>query len=365
MEKVLTSRGLSPTIIDEYASGKKNLDNFLKTGDERTTDHRRVSQLVDRTPGSDSTEQSPWMGAEEYDLDSGVLDFPITPEFVTGAEGFSDTVRKGVDSLLAVLKNFLIWLKELVYNKTVRLRHHVENLRTDLKVLGGRYPGTTEYPASIVRLATSVRIPENGIWVVDSLSKVHDLYKQARGGYVALKSKAKQTGVQVDSDNLADLITETANVYANSITKETKGDRKLSAVLPGGKSIFVQFGAAARFRDTKVGVAVIRPPRPGKRTLIADVSVVEAVLVKILDLLKDIEEDHRSQFSASRDFEAQIRSLANSHQYPTPEHQKAARRYWSWLVGFQQNAVSAPLYFVYDALYAAVEFCYANLKVKK
>ncbi len=365
MEKVLTSRGVSPTVMDEYLGDKKNIDNYLKVGDEKKINRKHVGALNDHTLGGDDNGGQFWSGVEEYDIEQGKLYLPEEHELITGTEGFAEVVRKGVESILAVLKNFVIWLKELVFNKTVRLRHHVETLRTDVKVLGSRLPGVGEYPASIVRLATSDRIPENGIWVVDSLSKVHDLYKQTSKGYASLKSAAKQIGVAVTPDTLTASVEQTANTFADAFSKETKGNRRFSAVLPGGKAIFTQFGSATRFRDTKVGVTVVRAPRTGNRTLIADTSVVDAVLGKILDILKDIENDHRSQYSATRDFESQIRALTNTHQYPTVDQQKAGRRYWSWVVGFQQNAVSAPLYYVYDALYAAVEFCYANLKVKK
>ena len=86
-------------------------------------------------------------------------------------------------------------------------------------------------------------------------------------------------------------------------------------------------------------------------------------LVKIADnFIGLIEKDHKSQSSLSRQFERGVLGISNPSLYNEGDSRKGAYRYFNWLVTFQQHAINIPLLYCFDALFAALDFCKANLE---
>lgn len=172
---------LSPTTAQSYESAPDGYDAMLS--DETETALRKEKETrKDDVDGSESLYHS---------LSRLVLPKPSL-ETVEGSEGVLGTIKGGLSRLWKWLKEFLGWLRNMIFGRKARVNRQVEDLAQLIKT--GTLKPKAVYPHSIVPLCPIQRgklgeVPGNLEWLKAEQKRVHDFVNTAK---VIVKTAAKQ-----------------------------------------------------------------------------------------------------------------------------------------------------------------------------
>lgn len=365
MAKNVSSKGVVRTIQDEYEGDKSNFDNYLKEGDKPKTPPKGVATETNNIGVNNDALEGPRMGAEDFDIDKAVFSMPEDLEDIEGSEGFMKKVKAGIERLLRMIKNFGIWLAELIFNKTAKIKNKLYNLKQSIRTQGPNFNMHARYPGSVIRLMTEPKVSSNPLWVNDNLAKIKVFFDDSLSGMNVLKEAAVGITSDFQEDQLLERVKGLAESYAETIKATTKENNAFIGELLGFKNIRVNIPNSPRLSETNVSLRLGNRPPIKLPELIPDITVVNKIIIQLDVMVNNLSKYHQSQSSAAREFEKQVRKLMDGTNYANKTSQANAKRFYTWLITFFHGSVSASLTYVYDALFAAVEFCYANLRSSK
>lgn len=364
MSDLVITQKLTPTIIEEYDQDKKNFKAFLADGDKPKTKPKNVDQQVVKTPVLQPNEDDGYgvKGGLDFDVNTGVGFGSIDPEDITGAEGLVDQIIKGAENILRMIKNFLIWIKETVFNKTVRLKDRISKLKNEIRLKGKSTQAEVQYPRTAQRLMVTPKITNNGLWVSESLKFVDGFLTDSINGMKAVEGYGNEVTGLFDDSRVHMVAEDAAMAYASAIKAYGSTGSLKTRSVTGYREFTVNVTRQGRLSDLRVNTRVTRRPPFGNHTFIPDLLVVDKIVQQLDAITARLSLYHQSQTSASRKFERSVKSLLDATNYPDNVSRLNAKRFYGWIVNFHQSLTSDALNYVYDSLSAGVDFCYANLR---
>ena len=160
----------SPTVTDIYSQASDGYDRMLGEEAVYAVVKEKEANLDDKelVDGSESL----------YDtLYQRILPL-VTPIEVEGSEGLVDFIKAGVVKVIQLIKDFFIWLKNMVFGKSERIKR--SGIEIEHKLRSGKLRTTpARYPHTAGWLYYSQKgvgyIPDTPVWLEDVADQILDV----------------------------------------------------------------------------------------------------------------------------------------------------------------------------------------------
>lgn len=128
----------TPTTGQTYDENPEGFDQVVSGESSKALKEEKALRDKDNVTGAESL----------YNQLYALLGSKPTLQEVEGTEGFLDTVKAGLAKLGKWIKQFMVWLKEMIFGRGSKIKRQEADLSTLIKT--GTLRGKADYPSSIV-----------------------------------------------------------------------------------------------------------------------------------------------------------------------------------------------------------------------
>ena len=217
----------TPTVMEEYEQDQEGYNQMV---DPETA--TQLSREYDRVTGNEALYRT-------------LLSRIIVDDHsaITGNEGFFDTIKKGVSTIIQTVKDFFKWLWEFFTGKTVVWGHKVESLEEKLKKTGVP-SGEIKYPAGWTGIYNQKTAPSSSLtWLGEALTDLKSGLGKVDAYVKALKKFGDSVGGLLGNDKasaldkeIEDLHTQIKNIFKATGSEPVKFFCNYTVKVTGGSA---------------------------------------------------------------------------------------------------------------------------------
>lgn len=279
-------------------------------------------------------------------------------------DGFLETVKATIIYLLQKAEDFLEWIVEFIFNDVKVLRRRLQEIKRNYHAYGLRAK-EQRYPASVVKLAQDVNIPANPAFAAKSIKAMQGVYKDAMDAQKFITKMTRALPDDTTREQVLNLADALMMNYTTSIKAKKVKDHHYVLDFPAGNlRINCYNNKEAGFKGislTKSSNLALKYKVPEK--FIPTSESVQQLILNMDMYILDIESVHRTQRSFVHNFKTSVRPFLSGISGYSKEAQEEIKKYYSWLISFQNKSVNLPLHYYISVIKAGIDLCESQIQI--
>lgn len=299
-------------------------------------------------------------GLESIIASFGTRRVSIPEVAVDGNEGFGDTIKRIMNTIIQLAKDAVNYLVSLVNNKLVRLENRLHRMRVNRKRNGLRTV-ETNYPLAVRRLIIPNKVTTNPGWIAESVGEVTKFYNNAVGAYKELTKLIPMDPAKFDTFE-ANKRVNGVMAYNMSMEAIAKDDNNViqyrTGSLPSNRYFVFNSRADAdteradmSFQDTNLDGRLKSP------TFMPSGHVIDKTFDAVQEAVNNVRSNQRTVSDLHRAFEKSVVAFEGEAR----EISVAQRHFLRFLISHNRRLSQLAIQYLTASCDVALDFCSSGI----
>lgn len=349
--------------LDNKGAAKNTAD---KTVSEQMSPYEESVTFFDnkvttvKTEGVDVSEKLYVDGLESIINTFGTRRIATPCASVDGQEGFADTMRRILATIVQLAKDAVNFIINLVNNKLTRLENRLHRMRVERK-RSGLKTGEVAYPVAVRRLIVPNRVSTNPGWIAEAIDDVSKFYSNAISVTNDLGPLIRTSPDSFDTAKANDAVNSITSMNLNLANegKDTAGVTTYkSATLPSNRC-FIYLGRTGS--ESETAPMFFQETNADGRLKTPTFSPTGAVIDKTFDAvqgaLNDVRKNQRTVSDFHRAFEKSVVAFEGETRSVSTEQ----RHFLRYLINHTRRLSQVSIQYLIASCDVALDFCSASI----